>query len=93
MTGKGQVGATVGARPVEQTKLPLLITEQHQVLAQQSHRLQGPLGHGGVQARVEFIDQRHRLPVVAHQLSARRTRPDAGDAFVSVGLHGVAFGK
>ena len=46
-------------------------------------------GHARVEARIELVDQRRRLPVAAHQVAAGRARADARDQFVLLGLHGV----
>ena len=68
----GEVGAAVRAVAVEQAVPAALVAEQHEVLAQQAHRLDRALGR-------QLVDQRHRLPVVAHQRAALGARPDAGD--------------
>ncbi|MFM7341665.1 MAG: hypothetical protein ACKO3Q_03115 [Betaproteobacteria bacterium] len=79
------------AGPVEQTVLTLRIPEQHQILAQQTHRLERPLSHDRYHRGVELVEQGHRLPIVAHQAPTWGTGPDTGDAFVEIGLHGLAF--
>jgi len=43
VAGKGQIGAAVRARPIEQTKLALLVPKEHQILTEQAHRLEWPL--------------------------------------------------
>ena len=77
-------GQSRSSRP----KLPSALLEQHEVLPQQAHRLHRAHAHGRVQRGVEFIHQRHRLPVAAHQVAAGRARANAGDQFVLFGFHG-----
>ena len=86
---KGEVGAAVRALPVDQAPALLSVAEQDQVLAEQPHRLDRAPGHARIEARIELVDQRRRLPVAAHQRAAGRTRADAGDQLVLLGLHGV----
>ena len=72
----GEIGAAVRAGALDQAVAALAVAEQHQVLAQQLHRLDRAVGAG------EFVDQRHRLPVAAHQAAAGGARADAGDEIV-----------
>ena len=88
MAAISQVGATVRAVAVQQAELALGVFEQDQVLAEQPHRLDRTHGHARVQVGVELVHQRHRLPVVAHQLATRGAGADAGDALVQVCFHG-----
>jgi len=46
--------------------------------------------HARVQRRVELVDQRRGLPVLAQQLAARRARGDAGQQLVLFSVHGRA---
>ena len=90
MPRKGQVGAPVRAVAVQQPEGAGSVTEEHQVLAQQAHRLQRPIGHARVQPRVEFVQQCSRLPVTAQQVAARRAGACAGDEFVLGSVHDAA---
>jgi hypothetical protein len=74
VAGKGQIGAAVGAWPIDQAELALGVSKEHQVLAQQPNRLERPFSHGRRQNWVELVEQRHRLPIVTHQLAAGRAR-------------------
>jgi hypothetical protein len=85
---EAQVGAAVRAGPVDQAPALLAVAKQHQVLAEQAHRLHRARGHARVEARFELVDQRRRLPVAAHQVAAGRARADARDQFVLLGVHG-----
>ena len=82
-----QVGAAVRAIAVEQAKAPLCVLEQHQVLAEHAHRLYLPVRHARVEPGVELVEQRHRLPVAAQQLSGGGVRAHAGQAVVLVSTH------
>jgi hypothetical protein len=62
---KGQVGAAMRTVAIEQSKLPLRIFEQDQVLAQQAHRFDGSNGHARIKMGIEFVHQGHRVPVMA----------------------------
>ena len=84
---KRQVGAPVRAIAVQQAKLAAGVFEQNKVLPQHAHGLHGANAHVRVKRRIEFIDQRHRLPVTAHQVAAGRARTDAGNEFVEFCFH------
>ena len=51
----------------------------------------GRVRHARVEHRIELVEQRHRLPVAAHQCAARRARADAGDQFVLRRLHATSL--
>jgi hypothetical protein len=87
VSAKGQIGASVRTVAIEQTIVAAGVFEQHQVLSQQSNRLDRANGHLGVQGRVEFVNEGDGLPVLAHELATRRAWADAGDAFVQFGFH------
>ncbi|MDT4849832.1 hypothetical protein FQZ97_839620 [compost metagenome] len=87
VAAKGQVGAAVRAVAVKQAEGPLGVPEQHEVLPQHAHRLHRTHAHGRIQRGVELVEQGHRLPVAAQQLTARCARPDLGDALVQFGFH------
>ena len=60
----------------------LLIAEQHEAFAEQSHRLDRAIAG-------KLIDERDWLPVAPHQRSSRRSAADAGDEVVLLGAqHG-----
>jgi hypothetical protein len=50
---------------IEQSKLPLRIFEQDQVLSEQANRFDRSDGHAGIELGVEFVHQSHRVPVMA----------------------------
>ena len=80
----GEVGAAMRAAAVEQAVPAALVAEQHEVLAQHAHRLGRALGR-------QFVGERHRMPVVAHQRAALGAGTDAGDQVVLlVAHHGLA---
>jgi hypothetical protein len=64
----------------QQAEFALIVAEQHQVFAEQAHRHNRPL-------RRQFFGQRRRLPVLAQELAARRSRPGPGDTFVLLRAH------
>lgn len=76
MARKGRAGAALGIVKTRQIDAHAL-----------AHRLHRAHGHGRVQRGVEFIHQRHRLPVAAHQLAAGRARANAGDQLILFGFH------
>ena len=68
---EGKVGAAMRAMAVDQAVTPLLVTKQHQILAEQFYGLD--------RARpLQLVDQRRRLPVHPHQFPARVLRPGPG---------------
>jgi hypothetical protein len=84
-----KIRAAVRAVTVEQAPSALCILEQHQVLAQQPHRLDRPMQHAWIQSGIEFIHQRQRLPIAAKHGAAWRAGADARDQFVLVAFHGL----
>ena len=76
----GEVGAAMRAAAVEQAVPAALVAEQHEVLAQHAHRLGRPLVG-------QFVGERHRMPVVAHQRAALGAGTDAGDQLVLLVAH------
>jgi hypothetical protein len=76
--GKRQIGAAVLTMLVQQAVASGVVAEQHQVLAQQANTFDGA-------RRVEFLGQRGRLPVPAHQRTTRRTGTGSRDHFVLFG--------
>ena len=87
VAAKREVRPTVRAVAIQQAKAAIGVLEQHKVLPQQAHRLHRAHAHGRVEPGVEFIEQRHRLPVAAHQVAAGRARANAGDQFILFGFH------
>src|SRR5690606_39035944 len=81
------IGAPVRAVAVEQAEAPLGIAKQHEILAQNAHRPDRANGHVRVLCRVEFVQQRHGLPVAAQQLTGGRARANPGQPLVVFGLH------
>jgi hypothetical protein len=73
-TAEGQVDAAVGAEPADQP-VAAGAAEQHEVLAEQAHRLHGPL-------RGQLAHQRRGLPVRPQQPAARGVAPGAGQQLV-----------
>jgi hypothetical protein len=65
VASKGQIGASVWAVAVEQTKLTLRIFEQDQILAQQPNRFDGSDSHAWIELGVELVHQGNRVPVMA----------------------------
>ena len=63
------------------------ILEQHQILAEEAHRLDGAYAHGGIEVGVEFIQQGNGVPIVSQQFAARRAGSDACDEVVLAGVH------
>ncbi len=84
----GEVGATVRAVAVQQPEPPLGILEQHEVLAQQPHRLDRADRHRRLQRRVELVQHGHRLPVAPQQLATGGAGADLGQALVLFCFHG-----
>ena len=85
---KRQVSAAMRAIAVQHSPGARGVLEQHEVLPQQTNRLDRPLRHARIERGVEFIDQRRRLPVLAQQGAAGRAGPDACQTFVLFGVHG-----
>ena len=71
-----EVGATMRATALDQAVTAFFVAEQHQVLAEELHRLDRAVGAG------KLVDQRHRLPVAAEKPTGRRAGADAGDEVV-----------
>ena len=77
-----QRGGAVRAAVVEDSDAPLGVAERDQLLAQQHEAHRRAVGH-------ELVRRRRRDPVLAHHLSHRRSRADAGQGLaVSYGRHG-----
>src|SRR6185437_13805753 len=68
-----EIGAAVGAVPIEQAVATGGIAKQHQVLAKQTQ----PPDRARL---IEFLHQRGGLPVAAHQGATWRARTGLGDA-------------
>jgi hypothetical protein len=73
-----QVGAAVRAAAVDQADPVLVVSEQHQVLAEQAYGLRRGAGRQG-------IDQGNGLPVAAQQLTGRRAGAGLREVLVAVG--------
>src|SRR5207247_300738 len=71
----GEIGAAVRTAPPEQAELALVVAEEDEVLAEQTHRHHRPLA-------LELLGERRWVPILPQQLAAGRARPDAGDAVV-----------
>ena len=67
----GEVGAAMRAAAADQAVAALVVLEDHQVFAEQPHRLDRAVAR-------QFVDQGGRLPVVPHQLAGRRARGRCG---------------
>jgi hypothetical protein len=76
----GEVGAAVRAVAVEQPVAAALVAEQHEVLAEDAHRLDRALVR-------QFVDQCHGMPVMPHQGAAPGAGADPRDQFVLLGAH------
>ena len=81
-----EIGAAVRALAIEQAEAAGAVAKENEVLAEQADRLDRPRRQRRIDARIEFLDQRRRLPVAAHQRAARRAGADARDPFVFFGL-------
>jgi hypothetical protein len=77
---KSQISAAMRAVAVEQAVPSLLVAENDKVLAEQSDRADRALA-------CQFIHQRRRLPVIAHQLAGWCLRPDPGDQVILLLAH------
>ena len=77
---EGEVGAAMRAMAIDQAVAARLVAKQHEVLAEQLDRADRPRA-------LQFVDQRRRLPVTPHQLSAGVFRPGAGDQVVLLLAH------
>ena len=77
---EGEIGAAMGAIAIEQAVPATLVSEQHEVLAQEPYRLDGALVG-------QLVDQRHRVPVVPHQGAAPGTGADPRDQLVLLATH------
>jgi uncharacterized protein YbjT (DUF2867 family) len=60
VTTERKVGAAVRTVPVEQTPAAGRVAEQHEVLSEQPHRLDRPVPHLRVDARIEFVVRKVR---------------------------------
>jgi hypothetical protein len=85
---KRQIRAAVRAVAVQQTPRARCVLEQHQILAEQLQGLDRANFHARVQRRVELVDQRGGLPVLAQQPAAGRARGDARQQFILFSIHG-----
>ena len=70
-----EIGAAMRAGAADQAVAPLAVLEDHEVLAEQPHRLDRPVAG-------ELVDQRRRLPIAPHQRAGGRAGADAGDEIV-----------
>ena len=70
-----EVRAPVRATPADQGVFAGFVAEEDQILAHKPHRL-----HRAV--AVQFLGQRRRLPIAAHERTAGRSRPRPGHQFV-----------
>src|SRR5690606_40254705 len=68
-------GVQTCALPILHESVAVLMLEKHERLAQKLHRLHGPRA-------LQLLGERHWLPVLAQQLSGRRTLADAGHSIV-----------
>jgi hypothetical protein len=85
---KGQVGTAVRAVAVKQAPGAAASLNSTRSCPSRRTALSGRSAMRGSRRGVKFVQQRHRLPVAAHQRTAGRARADAGDEFVLRGLHG-----
>ena len=77
---EGEVRAAMRAIPVQEAEPPLFVAEQYKILPQQPDCSDRPrIG--------ELYRQSGGLPVVTHQFSARRLRPDPCDQVVLFLIH------
>jgi len=89
-----EIGTAMGAMAIDQAVAAFIVAEQHQVFAEQLDRPHSARA-------LQLIDQRRRLPIHPHQLSASVLRADAGDQVVlflahhgaSPHLEGLAMGS
>jgi hypothetical protein len=84
---EGQVGAAVRARPIEEAEAAGAVAKEDELLAEDAHRLDRARAGARVEARIELVEQRDRLPVAAQQRAAGSARADPRDEFVLLGLH------
>ena len=77
------------AGAVKQAEATGAVAKEHQVLAEQAQRFDGPHRHARVVRRIELGQQRGGLPIAAHERAARRAGPDARDKFVLFRLHAI----
>ena len=75
---EGEVGAAMRAMAVDQAEAAAAVPEEHEVFAEQAHRLDRTRRQARIGAGIELVEQRRRLPVAAQQGAARRARADAG---------------
>ena len=59
-----QVGQPVRTVPLDQRRLRVGVAEEHEIFAEQTDRQR---------LRAEFLRERRRLPIAAHQFATRRT--------------------
>ena len=64
----------------------------HQFLPQQPDGLHRPAAHARVKRRIELIDQRGGLPILAQQLPAASAGANARQQFVLFSVHGLDSG-
>ena len=69
-----EIDAAMRAGALNETERPGLVLVEHQVLAEQAHRLGGLVLH--------LLVRCHDMPVAAHQLSAGCARPHTRESFV-----------
>jgi len=75
---KGEIGAAMGAMAIEETISAALVAEEHQILPEKADWLDGPRLY-------ELVDERHRLPIEAHQSAGVGARTRAGHPLVLIG--------
>jgi hypothetical protein len=73
-----QISAAMRAAAADQAIAPFVVLEDHQILAEQPHRLDRAVAG-------EFIHQRGRLPIAPHQVARRRIGAGAAHQMVLFG--------
>ena len=82
-----EIGAAVRAGRSSRPQRPLPSRNSTRSWPSRRTGLTGRARHARIEARIELVEQRRRLPVAAHQRAAGRSRADARDQFVLLGLH------
>ena len=83
----GEIGAAMRAVAADQAVAAFVVLEDHEVFAEQPHRLDRAVAG-------ELIDQRGRLPVAPHQVAGRRAGRGPGDEIVLLrAQHGDALAR
>src|SRR5262249_17473778 len=81
---EGEIGAAVGAGALEQAVAALVVSEQHEVFAEEANGLDRPVAR-------QFIEQRRGLPVTPHQLARGRAGAGASDETILLGAQHIRF--